>query len=245
MTTVAQLGRRVEHDPHSKLFPVQADGAVTIESKAWQHFGAVSDQASVPPIPKPNGWSGWGGCVGWTGQDWSNTRPNKISGVSWTNDDGLENYNGSTRNDQWNDNDRPAHSRLADPDLGSSGLGLAKWFAQIGRVGAYHWSFNMDQFLVAVVRDGPVACGFQWTEDMFNPDSKGRIQPTGPVAGGHEFLVIKLEWHNDPSQRGVWILNHWTKAWGINGRAFITLSDFDTLRKQDGDLLTMYAKKAA
>lgn len=237
------LGRKQEHDPKSRLFPYKVDPQAYPRSVSWLHFGTVSDQSSVPPVPKPEGWIGWGGCVGWTGLDWRNTQPNKVAGMQFHDRDGLAYYNGATENDEWNDNDRPLESRAADPDEGSSGLGLAKFFKAQGTIGSYRWGFTLDQFVIGL-QEGPWACGLPWQNDMFEPDSRGQITPTGGLAGGHELLAVKLQYSaRSPGKSRVWLLNHWTRKWGVRGKAWMWLQDFDALRRDGGDVLMM--KKAA
>jgi hypothetical protein len=228
------LGRRIEHDPRSRLFPVSLAATATPRSVTWRHFGSISNQRNL------------GGCVGFTGLDWRNTNPNKKIGFQYHDADGVHYYNGATQNDQWSDNDRATDASWNDkPDEGSSGLGLAKYFQAQGIIdGSYRWAFTLDQFVIGL-QEGPWAVGVQWTNDMFKPDSTtGQMKPTGGVAGGHELLIVKFELnsHSYMDSR-VWWLNHWTDKWGVKGRAWTTLRDFDALRRDGGDLLMMKAAK--
>ena len=56
--------------------------------------------------------------------------------------------------------------------------------------------------------------GTTWTNDMFQPDAKGFVKPTGAVAGGHCYLLID---HID-GQDAYLFQNSWGASWGDHGR---------------------------
>jgi hypothetical protein len=115
-------------------------------------------------------------------------------------------------------------------DTGSSGLAVSKAGVQLGYLTGYQHAFGFDQFIGAI-QLSPVIVGTTWYEDMFNP-SKGYLNVSGAVAGGHEYLVLGANLRG----RYVTMLNSWSKAWGVNGRARIRFADFQRLLNEDGDV---------
>jgi C1A family cysteine protease len=75
---------------------------------------------------------------------------------------------------------------------------------------------------------------------MFEPDSKGFIDclkaPT--QVGGHAYLGVGINTRlrcPDGTKGAIRILNSWGSGWGQDGRAWIPLSQFDMLLKEDGE----------
>lgn len=219
------LGQRPEKDEASRRYQTAEFAQVPIKSVDHKTHGRTSDQGRTS------------GCVGWTGRDWLMTDTAFRRGHSYGNPTGLRLYNGATDYDQWSDNDRAPNQKTGDPDEGSSILGLCKYMVKIGYARGYTWSFTLDQFL-AGMQTRPQLLGITWYDGMFDPDSQGRIRPTGGVAGGHAIEAYRLDMGegNPDLEPRVWIWNHWTQAWGIDGKAWMTLSDFDSLRKDQGEV---------
>lgn len=227
------LGRTAEWDRRNAAFliepPIQVDPLVGVRSVAWQHFGGASNQAD------------YRGCVGWTGLDLRNSRPWKVAGRQYTDKDGLDYYNGATLFDQWSDNDRPKGYTGHDPDLGSSGQGLAGYFKSVDVIDRYEWAANIEAFLHGLQR-GPLSVGMEWTQDMFNPVA-GRVRPTGAVAGGHQIMANKLQWNvTNWLLSRVWFANHWTAAWGIRGNFYMAVEDLIEQYKRGMDACLMTPK---
>jgi hypothetical protein len=93
------------------------------------------------------------------------------------------------------------------------------------------WAAGLTDLIETVALKGPVVCGTNWYEGMFNPDSKGRIFITGQVAGGHAYVVNGV----NITTRMFRIKNSWGRSWGINGRAFIPFFEMERLLKEDGE----------
>jgi hypothetical protein len=119
---------------------------------------------------------------------------------------------------------------------GTSVLAGAKVCKAWGHYGAYRWAFSLEDLVLALGYAGPVVLGINWHADMFEPDSTGRIRPTGQVVGGHAILAhavnIKTSKRSDPR---VWLWNSWGRAWGQDGRAWLSWDDISKLLSDDGE----------
>jgi len=219
---VMNLGRLKQHDERSRQFAFSSRAAesIQIKDKGWTHYGAVSDQGVTSA------------CVGFTGLDWRNTRPAKQPKKVYYENTAFDDYRGATLHDAW-------PGEWPDVDNGSSGLGLCKYFKSIGVIDRYEWAFGFESFLHMMMR-GPVSVGIEWTEGMFYPDKYGQISPTGRTVGGHQLLATSVDVNKQYGGGGrVWLLNHWSKRWGVNGRAWMTFTDFDNRLRADGDAVLM------
>lgn len=216
------LGRRVEHDERSRQHrAIEAEPDLTQlpRKTTHRHYGGVLDQGQL------------GGCVGWTGADALNTAPLRHTGERWTNADGLDFYEGATRNDQWPGNNYPPN------DEGSSGLGLAKYLKSRALITAYTWTFTWAQFLAALAHT-PMCVGIGWTASMFTPDTHGLVTPSGPDEGGHEFMVHAYDM-DAPGGGQVKALNHWTKQWGAAGYFYLTFDAMAERLANQGDAMRL------
>jgi len=113
---------------------------------------------------------------------------------------------------------------------GSSVRSGAKAMQARGRLGAYVFAATVDELKQWVTSHGTVVIGSDWTIDMFAPDEDGLVRPTGPIRGGHCYLLIGYNPQNDRFE----FENSWGPAWGKNGRFFMTADDFDQLAMQGG-----------
>ena len=206
------LGRALQHDEASRLFPAPAD--TPIESRRWPHVGKVLDQGQV------------GSCTGNAAAQSLNHRPNHLNGSLVMNEaDALRIYGLATQLDGF-------PGTYPEEDTGSSGLAAAKACQQLGYISGYTHAFGLDHLLAALMV-GPLIVGTDWHEDMFNPDPLGIVKPTGAVVGGHEYVVDGV--HVAP--RMIRFLNSWSNGWGHRGHFWMTFDDFATLLGNDGDAI--------
>lgn len=132
---------------------------------------------------------------------------------------------------------------------GTSVLAGAKIVQQMGHLDEYRWAFNTQDLFLAIGYKGPAVIGIPWMEQMFYPDAKGFVHPTGNIVGGHALSVPKVKISTvglsmpgqpvsallNPDLSYAGIHNHWTANWGIDGNAFISFKDLDQLLHTGGD----------
>lgn len=208
-----QLGRRIEHDPRSREYPARR-AAGKPQSVLWPHLAPVLDQGDTSS------------CTGHALAQCLNTASFRRSRTRYLNhDNAMRLYALATQADGIPDNTYPP------TDDGSTGLGVAKAGVKLGYLSRYDHAFGFDHFLEAIQLQ-PVIVGTTWTDDMFEPDARGYIYPTGDIAGGHEYLILgaQMRWGY------VTILNSWASWWGLKGRARIRFDDFRRLLDEDGDV---------
>jgi len=114
---------------------------------------------------------------------------------------------------------------------GSSVLGAVKAGMEKKWYGSYRWAFGEADLALAVGYKGPVILGVDWYSGMMEPDSKGIIEPTGTLEGGHAILCVGVN-----LKTGLYRLhNSWGQSFGINGDCFMLRDDMDWLLRQEGE----------
>ncbi len=117
---------------------------------------------------------------------------------------------------------------------------LAKVLVGQGRIERYLWATGPDDFQRWLSNVGPIMVGTNWYEGMFNPSVNGTLSLTGSVAGGHEYLIRRLDLRHNRAL----IRNSWGAWWGIRGEAWIALDDlFRLVFNEGGDALCAVEKK--
>lgn len=216
------LGRSIRHDPASRNFPAPRR-AVPTKDKRHRVYGAKLDQDGI------------GACTGFTAAHCLNAEPARAfvrPEPTLTNAHAFDFYRGGSRLDPWPGAWEPE-------DTGSSGLAVCQHLRNIGRIPRYEWAFGFQHGL-EVISYATLMQGTWWPEGMFHPDADGRVRPTGPDAGGHEYLWVGIEIRSKltPSQNRSWFLNSWGR-WGKYGSGFfyLTWDDHEALLARQGDLI--------
>ena len=202
-----KLGRRVEFDEKSRQYPVRKLVAAKKPRSYTWGCPVWLDQGQTPA------------CTGFSTTQKLITRYPMLKSVSEQLATDL--YHQAQKYDEY-----PGENYE-----GSSVLGAMKAAIALGYIGSYHWGFSLDDAILAIGYQGGGVLGCNWYEDMFHPDTKGIIKPTGALAGGHAILVNGVD-----LKRGlVRLHNSWGKDWGINGEAFMSIEDFGKLLSEDGE----------
>lgn len=213
--TDARLGRHVNHDSRSWLYPFDTS-QLTLTSIRHERHVPVLDQGSTGSCTGNAGI----GCIG-TGPFFASHGPDHYS---LDEVGAVALYSDATRNDSYPGEYPPT-------DTGSDGLTIAKVLQASGEISGYRHTFSLDEALKALSVT-PFITGVSWFQDMFRPAPDGQVTPTGALAGGHEFVADELDVEN---QR-IWFTNSWGTSWGVEGRFYMTWADYGLLLGQQGDV---------
>jgi hypothetical protein len=221
--TDARLGRHVVHDSRSLRYLAPARDPATLQSVRHHVNIGVMDQGNL------------GSCTGHAGTNAIASDPfwsggSLVLATTDPHDYAVGLYSEATKLDPWPGEWEP-------DDTGSDGLSVAKALLARGLVSGYTHATSLAACLTAVAERVPIV-GTNWTSSMFEPDSSGRIRPTGSIEGGHEFALDELDVNNER----VWIRNSWGPSWGQEGRAYLVWDDLGTLLAADGDCTILIPK---
>jgi hypothetical protein len=216
---VPGLGRLAAPDERDAAYPLRALLPPTppkVESRTYS-TGPVLDQGDTPE------------CVAFAWKQWLDSSPIKDKLANPPAPDWL--YHAAQAVDEW----------AGTPHDGTSVRAGAKVIEGLKRLGTYHWSTSADDVRLYLLTTGTVVFGTDWTNDMFDPDGKGFVKPTGSLAGGHAYLCIGYS-----HLRGAFrFVNSWSSSWGQKGRFWIAGEDVQILLDRDGEACAALELKAA
>lgn len=188
----------------------------------------VTPPPTPVPVTKINWWDDddpildqgqTGHCVGYTGADVMNALPfdNHVD-----NNKGHEVYYLCKVKDG-----------APGEENGSSVRSLMLVLRDLGVIKTFASTTNVDSIkkFITDPNGGPLAAGIGWTDTMFNPDSDGRVHPTGDDVGGHAIM----EAYYDPDADKHWFVNHWGISWGVNGMFYMNTPDLANRMEDDGE----------
>lgn len=185
-----------------------------IDSRLWYSSGVLDQEATSQ-------------CVAFSGFKYLTTGPVMNRHPHQTP---AEIYGECLKNDEWEGEDW---------DGGTSVRALFKVLKNWGYISEYRWAFDVETVVGHLLTKGPVVVGTNWYHDMFMPhDRTGYMSVTGPVVGGHAWLLIgayKNKYNPDKTRGAIRMINSWGKGWGQYGRAWITFGDMNRLIKEDGE----------
>ncbi len=210
-----RLGRQRVHDSRSKQFPAR----LVVDKAKW-----VSKTIRIyDPSVNPNQCHGE--CTGVAKCVQMNAAGNRIKGVVFTMDQAHKFYHLATTLD-------PFQGEWPPDDTGSSGLASAKAAQKLGIGAEYRHVFNGADGVVEQIMAGlVVSCGTAWYDGMFEPKLvKGKkvIEPTGKVAGGHQYAAHGYDVKNDLVMIRCW--------WGADFRdVWIAREHLNELLLDQGD----------
>jgi hypothetical protein len=205
------LGRRVNHDPRSLAFKIQATG--TIASAEWKRTAPIFDQGEL------------GSCTGNAAAGVLGTAPfvNTLSDLRFNEDLAVSIYSKGTVVDGY-PGDYPPN------DTGCDGNSVAKACRDAGYISGWQHITSLSAAHTAILT-GPFITGFNWYSGMTQPDSSGLVKISGNVEGGHEVEVVGYD-----ADRGLWkFANSWSTDWGKNGYFFMSDATYSRLLSEDGD----------
>jgi hypothetical protein len=214
------LGRRIEHDDRSRLYPFKADRRTLV---SVQHLSNIDilDQTDI------------GACTffateGAVGCDpFFDTLP---TGTELNFENGVKGYSRATVIDEfpgWYDIIKQFE------DTGSSGLAAAKVAHEWGWINGYRHAFTLTDALSAL-QTRPVITGFSWYSSFDDPTFDGMVSIASNAfpRGGHEVCADGY----DANFGHVWFRNSWGPDWGLHGRFCMTVETWGRLLAERGDV---------
>jgi hypothetical protein len=206
------LGRREFHDSRSKAFRATVPGEV----KTTRH--------RIPPLMRRLDQGQLGSCEGNGTVHCLGTQPLKKRFTRYrTEADAVKVYSLATTLDGF-PGDYPPE------DNGTSNVAVAKAAKSLGWISEYRWHFGLQDTLAGLT-ESPLLAGVPWYEGMFEPDSKGYLNPTGREVGGHAFCLFGV----NVKDRSVDMLNSW-QDWGYGQTARITFDALGFLLDNGGEI---------
>lgn len=217
------------HDPASRNYPIRTlvgpRGTVARVFTIWK-VGPCLDQAAE------------GACVGHGYTNEATASPVRVDfttldlGAEWPKDPqafAFALYDWCRRNDPWPGEDYDGTSVLT----GAQGMKM------LGLIPEYRWAFSMEDLIDALVAHGPAVLGLEWRDGMYDAPG-GELTGTGAVVGGHCILAVGY----DPEHRfsdgtvteAIALFNSWGREWGINGLAWIRVSELAGLLENGGEM---------
>jgi hypothetical protein len=211
--------RLVQFDENSRRFGIaEVVTAVEPKKKYWP-AGTVLDQGRE------------GACVGfgWTTELVSSPKPFKVS-FDEGNQYALGIYNRAKQLDQWPGEDYSGTSVLAG----------AKVLQERGYIKEYRWAFGVEQVRDAVISEGPVVLGINWTDSMYETRPSGLVVVEGDFIGGHCLVITgynpRARLKGEPGYHEVFQWkNSWGLGYGLKGMGYIKIEDLAKLLAADGE----------
>lgn len=121
---------------------------------------------------------------------------------------------------------------------GTSVLAGAKIMQKYGLISEYRWCFSIDDVIDTVIAKGPVVIGIPWYQSMYSTGKTGLVTVSGNKVGGHCITITGY----DPAKKiGSYTYevlkwrNSWGNGYGINGSAYIKVSDLKKLLADGGE----------
>jgi C1A family cysteine protease len=211
---LAGLGRLHVADVRDHKFRLRQLGMVTAY-KMWNNPG-IYDQGGTSQ------------CVSYATKKYLTAGPvtNPLSKHPW---DFQQFYDLCQDNDEW----------PGDSYEGTSIRAAFKVAKAAGLISEYNWGFDEPTVRSYVGFISPMVAGTYWYLDMFTPDRWGYIHPTGPLAGGHAYLLVGLDpgrKHPLTGHMGAYRLaNAYGPGWGQQGRAWISFEHMAQLIENWGE----------
>lgn len=237
------LGRHVNHDPRSRRFAYRGPLALPSPVYHERHI-PIFDQGSL------------GSCTGnaalgilatgpyWDAepQSWHDNGPLGSTGrIPWSEPGAVTLYSMLTAADDFPGTYPP-------DDTGSDGLTAAKVLTSLGIVPGYQHTFSLTDALQAL-QHFPLLVGTEWLDNMFYPNDVGIIRASGPVDGGHEWIVDEFvpagriphvgPYHLSDKTDFIGGTTSWGTSFGLDGRFYLSVPDFGKLLAKDGDVIVL------
>jgi len=154
-------------------------------------------------------------------------------------------YWAAQRTDPWEGGSYPGARPFYE---GTSVLDGLRAASALGWFDSYWWAFSIEEALSALVHEGPLVIGVDWTEGMARPRPSGLIRADGRVLGGH--CVAVLRFIPKPRIRGetglppcVGIAQSWGPAHGDRGMVYLPVEDLAALLGDRGECAVIRGRR--
>ncbi len=215
-----ELGRNVAHDERSRAYALPEPRGALSSIRHARNCG-VLNQGKVGACTC---FAGLGATA--TGQFYGQAllAALKAKTMGFNDDTGIELYKQVTRIDEF-------RGEYPPDDTGSSGNAVGKLFKQLGFISGWLHALSFTAALNELAKR-PVITGVNWYGGFDQPDSKGFINISGKVVGGHEFVVDEL----NVEEEWVGCTNSWGTRYGLNGRFKMSFKTWERLLNERGDV---------
>ena len=203
------FGRLHSPDERDGKYPVLMRAATPRMFRYWNDTGAFYDQLQTPQ------------CVAYAWAHWLEDGPITYDGLRFSAEAIRDLYWEAQQRDEW-----PGSNYE-----GTSVRGGAKALLDRKLITEYRWAFTIEQVVSCLLHDGPMVVGTNWYSGMFQADSEDILHIRGGVSGGHAYCLNGIN-----LKRGlIRIKNSWGTTWAGDGRAMISIEDFERLLREDGE----------
>jgi len=117
---------------------------------------------------------------------------------------------------------------------GTSIRGAMKVLKLTGHAKEYRFTTNAQTAAHWILEKGPVILGANWYFGMMQTDSSGFVHAHGSLMGGHAVTVFGVNLKDG----FFFARNSWGAKWGDVGDFRISISDFQKLLNEDGEVCT-------
>lgn len=239
----ALLGRRVEHDERSRLYPARTSDK--LRNRSHRLWGGVLDQGNLLAqgihttelVGASLDADALGSCTGNAAAGAMNTTPLRRGRKLYDETDAIRFYSWASLNDAYD-------GGYPDQDTGSSGLAVGMALVRDKVISRVEHAFGLEHTLGALMLNSALL-GIPWRNDMFRPNEHGFVTNTGGLAGGHEIVLHAVHIHEE------WVcaINSWGPEWGgwkdkygrpvHQGHFRMTFDTLRSLLANDGDVTVL------
>jgi hypothetical protein len=118
---------------------------------------------------------------------------------------------------------------------GSCVRSIAKVLQNEGRISNYAFAASTDEITYWLLHKGPVIVGTSWYEGMSTADENNIVHISGVNLGGHAYVLNGVT--TVAGIRCYRIQNSWNGYFGIMGQAYISITDFAILLRNQGEAM--------
>lgn len=149
------------------------------------------------------------------------------------------------RADWWEGGSYPGATPFYEGTSVLHGLQAAR---DLGFFENFWWALTVDEALQALVHEGPLVIGVDWTEGQASPRPSGLVSVEGLVLGGHCVCVDSFS--PKPRLRGetglpplVGIPQSWGPGHGDRGKVYLPVTDLEALLGEGGEIAVVTGRK--